>query len=141
MTKSLTINDLLANRSKSISEQRRALLLPQELMQFPPDKLILLRGGIPPIVGDKIVYYKSRFFGARAYPAPIVSAIARPKNAPARSGPCRDMTDEEAAGNPPSPLTMDDIYTRDSYSTFVDVQTLEDGGKVIGTIEEGDENG
>src|SRR3546814_10752497 len=38
VTKSLTINGLLANRSKSISEQRRALLLPQELMQFPTDK-------------------------------------------------------------------------------------------------------
>lgn len=28
VTKSLTINGLLANRSKSISEQRRALMLP-----------------------------------------------------------------------------------------------------------------
>src|SRR3546814_9738382 len=33
ITKSLTIHGVLANRSKSMSDQRRALLLPQELMQ------------------------------------------------------------------------------------------------------------
>ena len=38
VTKSLTINGWLANRSKSISEQRRALMLPQELMQFSVDQ-------------------------------------------------------------------------------------------------------
>lgn len=46
VTRSLTIHGWLANRSKSISEQRRALMLPQELMQFPTDRLLLLRGGI-----------------------------------------------------------------------------------------------
>lgn len=141
VTKSLTINGLLANRSKSISEHRRALLLPQELMQFPPAKLILLRGGIPPIIGDKIVYYKSRFFESRAFPAPVVPEISRKPAAPTISSPCRDMTEHEASGTVALPLAIDDIYTRDAYSTFVDVQTLEDGGAIIGTIEEGDEHG
>ncbi|OYY79052.1 MAG: conjugal transfer protein TraG [Sphingomonas sp. 28-62-20] len=141
VTKSLTINGLLANRSKSISEHRRALLLPQELMQFPPEKLILLRGGIPPIIGDKIVYYKSRFFVGRAFPAPVVPAISRKPTAPTIVGPCRDMTDEEASGHVALPSAIDDIYTRDAYSTFVDVQALEDGGAIIGIIEEGDEHG
>lgn len=141
VTKSLTINGLLANRSKSISEHRRALLLPQELMQFPPAKLILLRGGIPPIIGDKIIYYKSRFFESRACPAPVVPAISRKPAAPTIVGPCRDMTDEEASGHVALPSAIDDIYSRDAYSTFVDVQTLEDGGAIIGTIEEGDEHG
>jgi type IV secretion system protein VirD4 len=58
VTRSLTINGLLANRSKSISEQRRALLLLQEL----------LRGGIPPIIGAKIAYFSNRFFKARSVP-------------------------------------------------------------------------
>nr|WP_189676942.1 type IV secretory system conjugative DNA transfer family protein [Sphingomonas glacialis] len=141
VTKSLTINGLLANRSKSISEHRRALLLPQELMQFPPAKLILLRGGVPPIIGDKIVYYKSRFFGARAFPAPVVPAISRKLTAPTILGPCRDMTEQEASGTVALPSAIDDIYTSDAYSTFVDVQTLEDGGAIIGIIEEGDEHG
>ena len=51
-------------------------MLPQELMQFSTAKLILLRGGIPPIVGDKIYYFKSRFFKKRAYPPPKVPPIS-----------------------------------------------------------------
>lgn len=140
VTKSLTINGLLANRSKSITEQRRALLLPQELMQLPPEKLILLRGGIPPIVGNKIVYHTSRFFGARAYPAPVVPALARERETAITLGPCRDMTEQEAAGSAVAPMAIDDIYTGDAYSTFVDVQTLENDGGVTGIIEEGDEH-
>ena len=140
VTKSLTINGLLANRSKSISEQRRALLLPQELMQFHPDKLILLRGGIPPIVGDKIVYYKSRFFDARNFPAPIVPPLPRLQSGPARSDVCRDMTSEEAAGIPTEALAMDDIHTRDIPSVFMDVRTLREGAKIIGIIGEGSED-
>src|SRR3546814_3933440 len=80
VTRSLTINGLLANRSKSISEQRRALLLPQELMQFPTDRLLLLRGGIPPIIGDKIFYFKSRFFKKRVLPPPVVLPLEKQAN-------------------------------------------------------------
>src|SRR3546814_8758274 len=42
VTRSLTIKGLLDNRSKSISEQRRALLLHQALLQFPKERLLLL---------------------------------------------------------------------------------------------------
>src|SRR3546814_11855302 len=48
-SRSLTIHGLLANRSKTISEQRRALMLPQELMQLPEDDILVIRGGIPVI--------------------------------------------------------------------------------------------
>lgn len=112
-TKSLTISGWLANRSKSVSEQRRALLLPQELMQFPTDRLMLLRGGIPPIIGTKIAYFNSRFFKSRAFPAPEVPAA--PKRTSSTEPPAlfRDMTDEEAAGNFTRPMTQEDILTRD----------------------------
>ena len=101
VTRSLTINGLLANRSKSISDQRRALLLPQELMQFPTDRLLLLRGGIPPIIGTKIFYYKSRFFKNRAFPPPVVSALEKQTVVALAPTPFRDMTDEEAEGKMP----------------------------------------
>ena len=140
ITKSLTIDGLLANRSKSISEQRRALLLPQELMQFPSTKLILLRGGIPPIVGDKIYHFKSRFFRARSVVAPIVPAVERIARKAFAPVPCRDMTDAEAAGTTSEPPEIDDIYTGDHPSVFMDVRTLRDGDKTIGTIAEGDEH-
>jgi type IV secretion system protein VirD4 len=139
ITKSLTINGLLANRSKSISEQRRALLLPQELMQFPSTKLILLRGGIPPIIGEKLVYFKSRFFKARAFPAPAVPAIPRAHTIRTPSGPARDMTEREAAGDPAARLAMDDICTADHPSVFVDVGASAWDGTMTLTVEEGDE--
>src|SRR3546814_20582884 len=106
VTKSLTINGLFANRSKSISEQRRALLLPQELMQFPTDKLILLRGGIPPIIGTKIAYFSSRFFKTRAFPAPEVPAA--PKRTPDAARPVlfRDMRSEEHTSELPSLMRL-----------------------------------
>lgn len=140
VTKSLTIDGLLANRSKSISEQRRALLLPQELMQFPSTKLILLRGGIPPIVGDKIYHFKSRFFRARAFTAPVVPQIARAPVKVFAPAPCREMTEGEAAGTADASLAMDDIYTRDHPSVFMDVRTLSEGDQTIGIIAEGDED-
>ena len=141
VTKSLTINGLLANRSKSISEQRRALLLPQELMQFPIDKLILLRGGIPPIIGTKIAYFSSRFFKSRALSAPIVPAIAQ-RTSCAKALPLfREMTADEAAGQPTRSMTQEDIFTKDCPSQMADLVTLNHNGKVTGILEEGDENG
>jgi len=141
VTRSLTINGLLANRSKSISEQRRALLLPQELMQFPADRLILLRGGIPPIIGAKIFYFKSRFFKSRAFPPPIVPPLEKQVCATPAPAPFRDMTDEEAEGNSTHPLTADDIRTEDYPSFFADLLTLDRDGQASIILEEGDEHG
>jgi type IV secretion system protein VirD4 len=133
------LEGLFGNRSRTTTDHRRALMLPQELMQFPIGKLILLRWGIPPIIGEKIVYFKNRFFGARAYPAPAVRPIIRRLNMTPTSVQYRDMTEREAAGNLSKQMGMADIYTRDSYSTFMDVWTESDGGTVTGTIIEGNE--
>jgi type IV secretion system protein VirD4 len=141
VTRSLTINGLLANRSKSISEQRRALLLPQELMQFPTDRLILLRGGIPPIIGTKIFYYKSRFFKKRAFPPPVVSALEKQTLVTIAPPPFRDMTPEELEGNPAHPIKPEDIRTEDYPSFNADLLTVDRHGKASIILEEGDENG
>jgi type IV secretion system protein VirD4 len=141
VTRSLTINGLLANRSKSISEQRRALLLPQELMQFPTDRLLLLRGGIPPIIGTKIFYFKSRFFKKRAFPAPIVPPIHKQAVVTTAPTPFRDMTPEELEGNPEHPIRPEDIRMEDYPSFNPDLVTLDRNGNASLIIEEGDENG
>jgi type IV secretion system protein VirD4 len=62
------------HRSLSESDQRRALLLPQELMQFPAEDLIVLKAGVPPVRGRKIVYWRERAFQRRLTPPPEVSA-------------------------------------------------------------------
>ncbi|HMU21997.1 MAG TPA: type IV secretory system conjugative DNA transfer family protein [Sphingorhabdus sp.] len=141
VTRSLTISGLLANRSKSISEQRRALLLPQELMQFPTDRMILLRGGIPPIIGSKIFYFKSRFFKKRGVPPPVVPPIERQARTTPAPAPFRDMTTEELEGNPAHPLRQEDIRTEDYPSFNADLLSIDRNGNSSLFIEEGDEDG
>ena len=58
--------------SETVSEHRRALMLPQELKLLPKSKGILLMAGVPPIVADKIVYYKDKAFLARVLPTPVL---------------------------------------------------------------------
>ena len=141
VTRSLMINGLLANRSKSISEQRRALMLPQELMQFPAEKLILLRGGIPPIIGNKVVYFKSRFFKKRAFPPPVVPPVEKQVLATLAPAPFRDMTPEELEGHPAHPIRPEDIRTEDYPSFNPDLVTLDRNGNASLIVEEGNENG
>lgn len=59
-------------RSVSESDQRRALLLPQELMQLPSDALLVLKAGLPPVRGRKIAYYRERDLARRVRPPPVV---------------------------------------------------------------------
>lgn len=63
------------HRSVSESDQRRALMLPQELMQLPPEDLILLKASLPPVRGRKIVFHRERAFTARIRPPPIVPLL------------------------------------------------------------------
>ena len=141
ISRSQQLEGLLGNRSRTISDQRRALMLPQELMQFPADKLILLRGGIPPIIGTKITYFGSRFFKKRNFPAPIVAPL--PKRATIVEAPqeFRDMTAKEAAGHLTRPMGQEDVFTEDCPSAFADLVTINHNGDVSGLIEEGNEYG
>lgn len=55
-------------RSTTSSEQRRALMLPQELMQLPSSALLVLKAGLPPLRGRKIIYWRERLFQQRLRP-------------------------------------------------------------------------
>jgi type IV secretion system protein VirD4 len=63
-------------RSLTESDQRRALMLPQELIQMPADQLIVLRAGMPPVRGRKIAYWRERAFTRRVSPPPAIPARA-----------------------------------------------------------------
>jgi type IV secretion system protein VirD4 len=90
------------NRSISQSDQRRLLNLPQELIQMPPDQLIVLRAGLPPIRGRKIAYYRERAFTRRVLPPPQVPARPIPAaDAPAATPPA------QAPAPDPFALTLD----------------------------------
>lgn len=74
-------------RSTTVSEQRRALMLPQELMQLPDRALIVLKAGLPPVRGRKIVYYREPAFQRRLRPAPDIPPAQLPSAPPAPSEP------------------------------------------------------
>jgi len=61
--------------SESISEQRRALLLPQELKELGRDKEIILLENTKPILAEKICYWREPAFTSRLAAAPRVPAM------------------------------------------------------------------
>jgi type IV secretion system protein VirD4 len=61
-------------RSTTESDQRRALMMPQELIQMDPGQLILLRAGMPPVRGRKIQYWREKAFTQRLVAPPTVAS-------------------------------------------------------------------
>lgn len=104
-------------RSTTESDQRRALMLPQELIQMDPGRLLLLRAALPPVRGQKIAYWRERAFSRRVQPPPVVPPRAsvssatdvRPSVSSAHASPDADLKLDlvlpalEAAGLEPPP--------------------------------------
>lgn len=60
------------SRSASVSEQRRALLLPQEVKELGTEESIIFYEGLRPIRCRKIRYYADRRFRKRLLPSPTL---------------------------------------------------------------------
>jgi len=58
--------------SQTESEQRRALLLPQEFKELGSERLVVMFENCKPILGEKIRYYRDKAFTSRLLPAPTV---------------------------------------------------------------------
>jgi type IV secretion system protein VirD4 len=141
VSKSQQLEGLFGNRSRTTTDHRRALMLPQELMQFPTGKLILLRGGIPPIIGDKIFHFKSRFFKKRAYPSPHVPPIERSIVA-AVQGPATGKRVASKTKASPAQSQKPTIIDLPGFAVpFHDVSTVRVGDRVTGTVDQGNVNG
>jgi len=61
--------------SRNESEQRRALLLPQEFKELGAERLVVIFENCKPILGEKIRYYRDKAFTSRLLPAPAVPRI------------------------------------------------------------------
>lgn len=61
--------------SENVSEQKRALMLPQELRELGPDRVIVLADNCKPILGDKIKYYTDPAFKDRLLPPVKVPSL------------------------------------------------------------------
>jgi len=65
------------DKSRSLSEERRALMLPQELKAMGPDKEVFFYEGIPhPVMCDKIRYYEDKYFTSRLLPKVDIPRLA-----------------------------------------------------------------
>ena len=88
--------------STTESDQRRALMLPQELIQMPANRLIILKAGMPPVRGQKIVYWRERAFRRRLIAAPAVM----PRSASTVSPPLNVAGSAVSPRLSPDPLTL-----------------------------------
>lgn len=53
----------------------RPLLMPQEILQLAPDKQLVLLQGRPPILADKLRYYRDREFAGLFDPNPMIRSV------------------------------------------------------------------
>ncbi|ACB33134.1 TRAG family protein [Leptothrix cholodnii SP-6] len=67
------------NGSRSVSvnesEQRRALLLPQEFKELGSERLVVIAENCKPVLGEKIRYHRDPAFTSRLLPPPEVPAL------------------------------------------------------------------
>ena len=63
--------------STSVSEQKRPLLLPQEVKELGRDSELLLYEGLRPILARKNRYFEDPFFRKRLLPAPTRATLAK----------------------------------------------------------------
>jgi len=61
--------------SRTESEQRRALLLPQEFKELGPERLVVIFENCKPILAEKIRYHRDTAFTDRLLPPPAVPAM------------------------------------------------------------------
>lgn len=93
--------------SVSTSQQRRALMLPQELLLMPEEDMIVLRAGIRPLKGKKLRYYQDKWMVDASNIAPphvksrpLDASIARRSLALIAAAEAVEMSDSEALDGP-----------------------------------------
>jgi type IV secretion system protein VirD4 len=113
------------SRSESVSEQRRALLLPQEVKELGAEEAIVFYEGLRPIRCRKIRYFAEKRFRRRLLPAPRYPTPNRckPPTLPSSSGAQSVPADAVPAGAPSSAAPKEAIGIRDG--TLADVERID----------------
>ena len=123
-------------RSQTVSFQRRALLLPQEVKELGTEEAIILYEGVRPIRCQKIRYFRDRRFRKRLLPTPSAPTPGNPRLdaalaaltslPPARSCPAASVP-VDATG--PKPPKREDTVIREATNSDIeriDSLTLDD---------------
>ena len=131
-------------RSVNVSEQRRALLLPQEVKELGPHEAIIFLEGLRPIRCRKIRYFEDRRFRARLLEppalAPGIAPISRETPPPDGGPPGVDKSLSGAldSGPPTRVATIEDLDRLESLTLYdfeadfsrVDVSPTEAGERL-----------
>ena len=99
-------------RTTTESDQRRALMLPQELIQMSKDTLIIMRGGIAPIRASKIYFFKNADFTKRLLPPPPIAPLTSAGPAGQPSASSDDRLDTISADLAALSQTVNEIHAR-----------------------------
>jgi type IV secretion system protein VirD4 len=83
--------------SVSVSHQRRALLLPQEVKEIGHPHAIIFYEGLRPILSDKIRYFEDKVFKARLTGPPMLPAIDH-ANVPRGEPEAIEVNDKDPGG-------------------------------------------
>lgn len=97
--------------SENVSDQKRALLLPQEVTGLGQDKELVIMENVPPIIAKKVVYYKDRVFLDRLKEvSPSLGALGskRPTQ--------KQMDNAITAGELGAPVPMIDLVAHNRIS-------------------------
>jgi type IV secretion system protein VirD4 len=119
------------SRSQSVSFQRRALLLPQEVKELGPEEALVFYEGLRPIRCRKIRYFadkrfRKRLLPAPASPVPFKRGASRPPAAqcePPKSIPAPDERMAPDGSNPAPSVNQEKVVFRDA--TVEDVERIE----------------
>ncbi|MBI1392405.1 MAG: IncP-type conjugal transfer protein TraG [Alphaproteobacteria bacterium] len=84
----------LSHMMVSRQETQRHLLTPGEVMQLPPDKEVVMVSGAPPVLADKLQYFRDRNFTVRVLP-PTGAAISLANAATDWPGDSAEIFDED----------------------------------------------
>ena len=109
------------SRSVSVSEQRRPLLLPQEVKTLGPRRALIFYEGLWPIRCKKLRYFEDGRFRARLLPPPIVAPA--PAVMPVPTSPAADTSGDASSTPTTAPLTRE--ATAEDIERL-DTLTLED---------------
>ena len=117
------------SQSVSVSEQRRPLLLPQEVKALGPRRALIFYEGLWPIRCKKLRYFEDGRFRARLLPPPVV--VPAPAVTPVPTAPAADASDDASATSATASITRE--ATAEDIEQ-IDSLTLEDFAAPISEV-------
>lgn len=125
--------------SESESEQKRALMMPQELKELGQDRQIIILENSKPIMCEKIFYYKDNFFKGRLLdpveikPMPL-EAVPRKKEP--KAIPIQDSHIDYENVRLKNPPGVDGVYLMDEMIAKINTDTIESEMEALGITAE-----